>query len=1103
MPQRVSAYSIPLRNLRPLVLMAILVGCSFPSEISWAAETPSFPADQIEFFEKKIRPVLVENCLECHGAGQQKAGLRLDTRGGVLAGGESGTSAVAHKPGDSLLIEAIRYEADGYQMPPKGKLSEVAIADLTKWVELGMPWPAGDVPAEGGKTEAAFDFKARAKHWSFQPIVRSETPAVKDATWAKTPIDPFILSKLEAAELPHASEAAPLARLRRLAIDVTGLPPTATEIAEFQADVRPDAWKHWVDRYLNSPQYGERFARHWMDLTRYAETHGHEFDYEIPQTWPYRDYLIRSFNSDVPYDQFLTEHVAGDLLAAPRLDSATGLNESVAGTAFWWLSQGKHSPVDIRSEECDTVDNQIDVFSKTFLGMTVACARCHDHKFDPIRIRDYYALAGYLQSSRRDVANRVAPSAYQPIIEGAQRDHDGRQPAINEAMLYAAGGFDWTPTEWLDAMATTHQKRITANPTDWLAAWMHLGALDDRDDFRTKKEQVASILLAQQHQAEAARKSAILLTDFGPGTSDGWLRSGMAFSFTDKSGLVDDGRPGEGEVSMREAGTAHSGTISQKLVGALRSRTFELKHRYLDIRVARLGGPPQPGKQIKNGQVHVIMDGFQLIKDPLYGSFTLNVPNDGVWRWFRLDLNRAVGANIYLEVVDDFADGWIAVDEVRLSDGPRAVDDLSLPILTWLADPEVLEPRHLAEKYLAWFKRGVAAQAQPEFPTDAYGQATRDIWQTAVKHEHLFPRDNDWKSKQQNVELQQTRWREALQKLPEPQFVVAMADGTAEDDRVLLRGNHKKPGPVEARRPLEVLGGLAVKAPTQGSGRMDLARNLTDPQNPLVARVIVNRLWHYHFGRGLVPTPDDFGKMGQPPSHPELLDWLASELVASGWSLKHIHRLILNSATWQQSSELAAAEFEALDPQNILLHRQNPRRLEAEAVRDSILAYSGRINLTMYGPPVATHLTPFMEGRGRPGRSGPLDGDGRRSIYLSVHRNFLNPFFLAFDFPTPFTSMGRRSTSNVPAQALVLLNNPFVLEEAKRCAERTAALEPSARIEALWLNAFCRPPTTEEQRQAQEFIAAQAGEYPAEDKLSAWRDLAHVLINSKEFFFVP
>ncbi len=1097
MPQPLPATCQFAWCFKSIVIFGVSLAWLYGSPATSAGEAPTFPPEQIEFFEKKIRPILVENCHSCHGASQQKAGLRLDSRDAILRGGESGASAVAQKPKESLLIEAIQYEADGYQMPPKGKLPAEAIADLSRWVELGMPWPAGDAPAEKG-TAAEFNFEERAKHWSFQPITRNEVPHVQEAGWARNPIDQFVLSKLESAQLPHAPQAAPLARLRRLAIDLTGLPPTAQEIAEFQADVRPDAWQHWVNHYLNSPHYGERFARHWMDLTRYAETHGHEFDYEIPYTWPYRDYLIRAFNSDVPYNQFVAEHVAGDLLPQPRLDPATGLNESICGTAFWWLSQGKHSPVDIRSEECDTVDNQLDVFSKTFLGMTVACARCHDHKFDPIRIRDYYALAGYLQSSRRDVANRVPLSTYEAMITDAARHHDGRWKAILEIQPELFN----QPAKWLNAMTTRHQKRIMAHPTDWLSAWLHLGFLTNKDEFAAKKQSMARTLKIQQEQAEAARKAATILADFEPGTYSDWIKTGAAFSLNENSLLIDDGRPGEGEVSLQEAGTAHSGAVSRKLVGSLSSPTFELKHRFLDLRVARLGGPPQPGRQIKNGQIHVIMDGFQLIKDPLYGSFTLNVPNDGQWRWFRLDLSRAIGSKVYLEILDEAADGWIAVDEVRVTDGPRAVDDVLPALLEWLNDPAIVEPEQLAARYAAWWQSG-GGREKKEFPSSSFTQALRDLWQAGVQDEQLFPEGSAWKSKRQQVEQQQARWQAAMSRLPEPEFVVAMADGTAEDDHVLLRGNHKKPGPVEPRRPLEVLGGLKIKAPDQGSGRLELVENLVSPENPLVARVIVNRLWHYHFGRGLVPTPDDFGKMGQPPSHPELLDWLASELIQSGWSLKHLHRLILNSATWQQSSGLAASEIEAKDPQNILLHRMNPRRLEAEAVRDSILAFSGRLNRTMYGPPIPLHLTPFMEGRGRPGQSGPLDGDGRRSLYLSVRRNFLNPVFLAFDFPTPFTTMGRRSTSNVPAQALVLLNNPLILAEADRAAQQTKILEPASRVEALWLAAYGRPPSTDESREALEFVDEQSKEYGANDPSPAWRDLAHVLLNSKEFSFVP
>jgi hypothetical protein len=349
--------------------------------------------------------------------------------------------------------------------------------------------------------------------------------------------------------------------------------------------------------------------------------------------------------------------------------------------------------------------------------------------------------------------------------------------------------------------------------------------------------------------------------------------------------------------------------------------------------------------------------------------------------------------------------------------------------------------------------------------------------------------------------------------LPKPRRAIAMADGTAEDAHVHIRGNHNKPGSLVPRRFLQVLQRETPHAEVEGSGRLELARQITDPKNPLTARVLVNRLWLHHFGRGLVATPDDFGKMGTLPSHPELLDWLASEFVTSGWSIKHIHRLMVLSNTYRMTSRLAppeelagsALDPEVIDADNFLLHRMPVRRLETEAIRDAVLAVSGRLDRRMEGQSVPPYLTPFMEGRGRPAQSGPLDGNGRRSLYINVRRNFLTPMFLAFDYPTPLSTMGRRSVSNVPAQGLTMMNNPFILEEARVTANQILREEhpnPENRITRLYELAYTRPPTDAELAAAIDFLKSQGQDYSGADDPRTWADLCHVLFNVKEFLFI-
>jgi hypothetical protein len=405
----------------------------------------------VEFFEKQVRPILVEHCFDCHGGkGEEstRGGLRLDSRHAILTGGDTGPGAEPGNPSESLIIDAVEY-GDLYQMPPKSKLRDADIQILTRWVELGLPWPA-ELSAEGTRYESArFDVEAlKEAHWAWQPLTRPELPEVSDESWVRDPIDRFILHKLEAAERTPAPPASPHALIRRLYFDLTGLPPPADEVRAFVADPSPAAYESIVDRLLDSPQFGERWARHWLDLVRYAESRGHEFDYDAANSYQYRDYVIRALNADVPYDQWMVEHIAGDLLEDPRRHPEEEFNESILGTGFWFLGEWVHSPVDIRMDECDRFDNMLDVFSKTFLGLTVACARCHDHKFDAIPQSDYYALFGFLQSSgyrqasfdtqdnHREVARQLEDLATDYARRAGPMLVEGRDDALSQLPQY-------------------------------------------------------------------------------------------------------------------------------------------------------------------------------------------------------------------------------------------------------------------------------------------------------------------------------------------------------------------------------------------------------------------------------------------------------------------------------------------------------------------------------------------------------------------------------------------------------------------------------------------------------------------------------------------
>ncbi len=849
--------------------------------------------------------------------------------------------------------------------------------------------------------------------------------------------------------------------MRRVTFDLVGLPPSEREITAFLADSAPGAYERVVDRLLASPRYGERWARHWLDLVRYAETYGHEFDFDIPHAYRYRDYVIRAFNDDLPYDQFIVEQVAGDLLVQPRRHPIEGFNESIIGTGAFLFGEAKHAPVDVRQDEADRIDNQIDVFAKTFLALTVSCARCHDHKFDAIATKDYYALAGYLQSSRCQQAFIDPPQAHaaplQSLAELRTRRHDALATCLRAARTSALDPF---------AGAT---------------------------DLAERRQQIVETL---NRQLFAEVSAADTIVDFSGGDFAGWTATGEAFGDgplapLDENFAANPNQPAQLAVN----GAAHSGLLSGKLQGVLRSPTFEITKPKICYRVYGTGG-----------SVRLIVDGLQLIRDPIYGGLQF-APGSTEPRWHQQDVSKWIGHRAYIELVDA-DDGYLALERAIQSDGPPPAARANRLVAAMLAEAAAAPTPDVAGKCQSLFSQVLTAWlADPAArPADASDRAAivncilQAPWLPAgdveTRRAELSARLTPLADQQLQLENQ----------LTPPSLALAMADGTAENEHVFIRGSHKTLGEEVPRRFLEVLGGTKHAAPAQGSGRLELARQLTSPDNPLVSRVIVNRLWHLHFGAGIVRSVDDFGVMGQPPTHPELLDYLARELVRSGWSLKHVHRVMVLSATYQMSSRSQPAA-DAADPLNNLWHRMPVRRLEAECIRDAILAVSGSLDGKMYGPGVMPYLTPYMTGRGRPTESGPLDGNGRRSIYLAVRRNFLSPMFQAFDYPTPFTTMGRRGTSNVPAQALAMMNNAFVVEQSARWATRVLAepaKTPDVRIRSMYLAALGREPDDAELQAALAFVAADkvsAGVEP--HPAQAWTDFAHVLLNLKEFIFIP
>ena len=950
------------------VLGALLLG-AFWGLFAPAASAQRPRAEDVEFFEKSVRPLLHEQCHSCHGAAKQKGNLRLDSREAMLRGGDSGPAVVVGHPEKSLIVRAIGYQDDNLRMPPRSKLAAGQIAALRHWIENGLAWPEAATTSSKAAV-ATFDLQERSRHWCWQPLQTSSAPLLPDANGGNA-IDAFLRAKQRSAGIMHVPAADRSMLLRRVTFDLIGLPPTPEEIAAFQSDDRPGAFERVVDRLLASPHYGERWGRHWLDLVRFAETMGHEFDTDIPEAYRYRDYVIRAFNADVPYDQMVLEHVAGDLLPTPRIDPVDGANASIEATAFWSLGEGKHSPVDVRAEEAQRLDNQVDVFSKAFLGLTVSCARCHDHKFDAITTADYYALTSYLLSSHQQMAFVDPPEIFVPGL--------ARLKALQDRLRSLS--------------------KLKDKPVDSSSFSLPTGVT--RFD------------------------------DFAKAGFAHWYVSGMAFG----SGPTNSATPvlhvnDQAKLVLVLPGVVHSGLLGDHLEGALRSESFTIANKFIWFHV---GG--------KGGQVSLIIDGFQKIQDPIYGGlrFTTNTGETRVWR--AMDVSMWQGHRAYIDLADD-GPGYLTIDAIAVGDKPPG-------------DP--------------------MARAAP--PIELPAELLKEL--TAAK-------------------------KEAEKSLPRPSRLPALEDATPWPAHINIRGNPNSFGATAPARFLEVFTGRPDAQASCG-GRLDLARQMLTHGRALLSRVMVNRLWKEHFGEGLVRTPDNFGRLGEPPSDPELLDYLASEFIRGGWSIKHMHRLMLLSEAYQQANEPAPVTL-VKDPQNRLVSYQPIRRLEAECIRDAILGVSGRLDNRLYGPSVAPFLNPHMAGRGRPGSSGPLDGAGRRSIYVNVRRNFLSPLLVAFDYPVPFTTMGRRMSSNVPAQALIMLNDPFVVGQAKVWADRVLqgpARNPSERISQLYLEAFGRPATPQEIDAANAFVNPLSDSDRLADQHDRWADFCHVLLNVKEFIFVP
>jgi len=906
-------------------LCLVLIGAALVVPAAGAADAPKPTPQQVEFFEKSIRPILADACYSCHSAkdGKKKGGLTLDSRQGWVTGGDSGPAIVPGDPDKSLFIKAVRYNDEALQMPPKGeKLSPEKISLLEQWVKMGAPDP------RDGKVVEATVRDLALKHWAFQPVKKQEPPEVKDKAWVKNPVDAFVLAKLEAKGITPSKRADNRTLIRRATLDLTGLPPTMDEFDNFMKDRSATAYERAVDRLLKSPQFGERWGRHWLDVARYADTKGdvdnNREDFRFPYAWTYRDYVIQSYNDDKPFDRFILEQLAADKLTDRRDDRA------LAGLGF--ITVGKR----FGNDNNEVIDDRIDAVTKGFLGLTVTCARCHDHKFDPVPTKDYYSLHGIFNS-------------------------------INEPR-------DLPP---LAPLQVTPDYQIYTN---------ELAKLErELDTFQDRV--VGEVLLPARTNAA---KYLYVHWELSQPTNQI-----NRFIFVANNRRLDNGIYGRWENALRSAAQRKHDPVLAPWVEFAKLLPIEFATTGKEL-AAKLAANKDDKKPINRWVAQALLGTPPASMADLSARYDqLFKRADAMWRE---NISR-----------------------------PKPLDAL-------------------ADKDWEQIRQFLYGKGGPSNPSEAEILAMQG----------------------QRIQGEQQRIRSRMVDLHmnhpgSPARAMVVADSAnPRNTRVYIRGNARNLGDEAPRRFLEALSNGEPQPFKIGSGRLELAQAIANRDNPLTARVYVNRVWMHLFGEGFVRSPSDFGTRAEAPSHPELLDWLAGWFMDNGWSTKKLIRLVMTSNTYQQSSD-DNPRFAQLDPANYLLWRQNVRRAEFEVLRDSILAIGGKLDLEMGGPPVNLTAEPFPT---------------RRTVYGLVDRRALASVYTTFDFANPDLSTGQRYVTTVPQQALFLMNNPLVVEQSRNLVTRPdfAALKTEdERVKLLYRLIYQREPKASEMSLATKYLSTQGG----------------------------
>lgn len=1073
------------------------------------------PAEGDAFFETKVRPLLAEYCRDCHTSENRESELSLDSLQDMLQGGSRGPAVVPGKSSESLLISAVKH-GETLKMPPKSKLTPVQVADLMKWIEMGCPWPNSKPAPVIPRNPAALEPELtpeQTSFWAFQVPVRPTIPQIpRDASGKAAsslhPIDAFIIADLQTAGLKPAPPADKSALLRRATFDLTGLPPSPPELDAFLADTSADAFEKVIERLLATPQYGEKWARHWLDVARYADSNGLDENLAYANAFRYRDYVVAAFNNDKPYDQFVREQIAGDLLPHDGNDAIR--LERLVATGFLSLGAKMLAEDDPMKMQMDIIDEQVDTIGKTFMGLTLGCARCHDHKFDPVSMADYYGMAGIFKSSKT-MENFKVVARWQELPLATQKELDDRQQlqdqlaavkadvssivnSENEILLTAARS--QTGTYLLAACAQQHRESM-------------LASVSSRGGTPFDQQPSDAITI----ESESFIRGNVARDTQGYGRGIGVLvNQGPVPNFA------------EYEVEIAAAGL------------------YQLELRYA-------AAESRPCKVLVNGQVVSdavatdVTGGWDPEQQQWFvesfctlqvGKNTIRIERDGpfphidklFWVLAPEDIQRSPFSSGSPEngLVAYWVRQWrdFLMHPEKDSDGlftawrnllqGRAVDQDAGALQKLLPGTSVPPTAtDLAAAYNTRIAEVVAkinSAVDPKAVTfsDPLEESLRKIivdpagpFQVTAELEPLY-------SETAREKLIPLRADIAAREASMPVFSEAMVvtDQTPENLRIHVRGSHLTLGAEVPRRVPRILAGEHGKNfLPNGSGRREFADWLASPQHPLTARVMVNRIWQWHFGAALVRSPDNFGMLGEQPTHPKLLDWLAIEFIERGWSLKELHRLMMTSAAYQMSTSHSEPPL-VQDPENRLWWHFPRRRLDAEEVRDAILVAAGTLDPSMTGTMLTTPNRAYVTS------TASVDPDvyrsNRRSVYLPVVRSALYDVFQAFDFADPTAQSGLRQATTVAPQALFMMNSELVSRQTLAMADRLLQQESddAGRIQSAWLLILGRKPSASETENGIAYLNGyeQRLSGSADARKRAWQSLCRAVVSTNEFLFV-